>query len=116
MDRALKLLQKGFASSSSKTPEFKHFARIFKNEVTKAMLPWKVKITKFLTGHFYVSGFIRDERDNCYYFSISDVRFFHEPRILFRIAKDENDYTGGRNHYLNYSDVGIGETPCPNFY
>ena len=101
MKKCTVLLNKGFESSCFKTPEFKSFARTFKNEFKNALSDIG-KITDFNVGHFYISGFFRDKDNNCFYFSISDVRYFPDFRILIRRADNEKDYTGGRNCYIGY--------------
>jgi hypothetical protein len=54
----------------------------------------------------YVSGFIR-KNGKFIYISISDSAIFKSWRmgeILYRTAKDENDYTGGSNNYFRLGD------------
>lgn len=102
MKRILALLNKGFESSSSKTPEFKSFAKIFKNELVKELAKVHAKLTDYSTGHFYVFGFFRLQDGECYYFSLPDVRSWREGNgyfgtLLVRTAKGEKDYTGGQN-------------------
>lgn len=105
MERIIKLLDQGFVSSTKTTAEFKSFARKFKNDFQKQLDKIDAKITFYNTGHFYVSGFFRfNESGTCYYFSISDVRFFNDKKLLYRTAKDEKDFTGGMNQYVNLSD------------
>lgn len=108
MEKSLNLFNKPFESSCSKTPQFKQFARVFRNDIKRAI---PGKLLSFNTGHFYCSGFFEDNRGQVYYFSISDVRFFREPKILIRKAKHEKDYTGETNHYYNWLDFGK-ELPC----
>ena len=84
-----------------KSPSFKSFARKFKNDFVKELAKVNCKITGFNTGHYYISGFFRDQDDNCFYFSISDVRHFGFGKMLYRTAKDENDFTGGHNQYFD---------------
>jgi len=90
-----------FESSSRKTPQFKTFARIMRNDMKKALKGSGIELHEYSTGHFYVSGFLK--KDNKFvYFSISDVRFFPGDRILIRTAKNEKDYNGGTNHQTGY--------------
>lgn len=99
MNKTLKLLEHGFESSSGVTPEWKAFTFVMRGELLKELNAVGAKDFKLSRGHFYVSGFFRID-DQWYYFSISDVRYFPERRILIRTAKYNKDYTGGRNEYI----------------
>jgi hypothetical protein len=83
---------------------FKSFARKFKNDLAKELIKKNCTITAFSTGHYYVSGFFRNADGLCFYFSISDVRYFGFGQMLYRTARDEKDYTGGRNRYVDIND------------
>jgi hypothetical protein len=117
MKKTRQLLEGGFESSSTKTPEFKAFAKVFKKEFTQELKTINCTNIKFSVGHFYISGFFTDETtQQAYYFSIPDVRelsygIFHNPNssmnmLLYRTAKDYKDYTGGMNRYARI-EVGI---------
>lgn len=80
---------------------FKSFGTKFKNSFQKELDKMGAKITAFNKGHYYLSGFFRTKDDECYYFSISDVRYFDFGKMLYRTAKDEKDFTGGSNQYVN---------------
>lgn len=97
MKQTLRLLKAGFESSSSKTPEFMTFTKVFKKEFTSELKNIGATNIKFNVGHFYISGFFTV---NCqaYYFSISDVRS-SSFELLYRTVKDYKDYTGGQNRY-----------------
>lgn len=102
-----------FQTGSYKTPEFKTFARKFKNAIQE-QLGSGDEIVSFNTGHFDCSGFIRrianlGRSEKYIYFSISDVRFFRNEwigSILVRTAKGPQDYTGGRNQYTDLKNFG----------
>ena len=111
MKRIAQIIARGITDYGGTTsPEFKSFATKFKNDLKKEVESIGGTVTKCNPGHYYVSGFIRTKENQCYYFSISDVRHFKTYQILFRTAKDEKDFSGGHNQYLNMnSDVSIGE-------
>ena len=108
MKETIKLLEAGFESSSSKTPEFKHFARVFKKEFTIELKSIGATDIIFSVGHFYISGFFT-MNEQAYYFSIPDVRgldycLANNPescmcQLLYRTATDYKDYRGGQNRY-----------------
>jgi len=100
MKETVKLLEAGFESSSSKTPEFKHFARVFKKEFTTELKSVGATNIIFSVGHFYISGFFTMNKQT-YYFKTPDVRGFDNNRykLLYRTAKDYKDYRGGHNRY-----------------
>ena len=58
----------------------------------------------FSIGHYYISGFFT-VGEQAYYFSISDVRYFPEEKMLVRTAKHYKDFTGGANNYIK---IGVG--------
>ena len=110
MERIKKLLQKGFQTSSGKTPEFKSFARLFKNDWTKELATVGATLEAFNVGHFYLSGFFTLQ-GQLFYFSISDVRMYQEHghwgSILIRTAKNLKDYSGGTNTYTDGIGTGV---------
>ena len=102
MKESIKLLENGFESSSSKTPEFKYFARIFKKEFTSELKSIAATDIVFSIGHFYISGFFTIGTQ-AYYFSIPDVRGsnYRMPQLMYRTAESYKDYTGGVNRYTD---------------
>jgi len=100
MKQTVKLLEQGFESSSGKTPEFKHFARVFKKEFTTELKSIAATDIVFSVGHFYISGFFTINGQP-YYFSIPDVRGseYRLPQLMYRTAEHYKDYTGGQNRY-----------------
>ena len=109
MKKTLALLMNGFESSSTKTPEFKSFCRVFKSEFTKELQSIGATDIVFSYGHFYISGFFTIGGEK-WYFSLSDVRDMddclkHNPdscicKLMYREVKDYKDYTGGQNRYV----------------
>ena len=104
MKKSLKLIQAGFESSSETTEEFKKFFKVFKKEMTEILNKFSATNIEFTRGHFYVSGFF-DVGDNSYYFSISDVRYFPDERVLVRTAKHHKDYSGWYNRYCTLDNL-----------
>jgi len=108
MKQTVRLLEQGFESSSSKTPQFKAFARVFKKEFTCELKSIGATDIVFSVGHFYISGFFTVD-GQVYYFSIPDVRgmdycLANNPdstmcQLLYRTATDYKDFTGGQNRY-----------------
>lgn len=108
------MLQRGFESSSSVTPEFAEFFRTFKTEFSKELLLQGATEIQFSRGHFYVSGFCTINKQ-AWYFSICDVRGMNQflnqscmGKLLYRTATSYNDYTGGQNRYATIR-TGMGE-------
>ena len=93
-----------FESSCEQTPEFKSFARKFKNDFENELTAHGFELTKYRVGHFEVSGFFKNVNGDFFYFSCMDVRTSKEPRLLVRTAKNEKDYTGGQNCWLEIKD------------
>lgn len=97
-----------FASSSSTTSEFREFEKDF-IEGVKKQVGNEFKLYGFGGSHFYVSGFLKNKKTGkIVYISVSDVRFFPNgwyEDVLIRTAKDEKDYTGGRNNSCNFYEI-----------
>jgi hypothetical protein len=89
-------ITEGFESSSGKTPEFKSFVRLFKNEFKKYLQGLGATNIEIGAGHFYLSGFF-DIGDQVWYFSTPDVRYLISSSMLVRTAKHHKDWTGGLN-------------------
>ena len=114
MKKSIKLLQEGFESSSSPTPEFGQFARTFKSEFTKELKSQGATHIVFSRGHFYLTGFCTIN-NQIWYFSLPDVRGMEHclnqscmGKLMYRTAKDYKDYTGGQNRYATIRE-GMGE-------
>ena len=57
MNKSIRLLKRGFQSSSQTTQEFLNFVRTFRSEFTKELLSIGATDIQIGKGHFYVSGF-----------------------------------------------------------
>lgn len=109
MKRTVALLERGFQSSTGKTPEFLEFVKVFKKEFNDELKSIGVKDVKYNVGHFYISGFFTNTDGQIVYFSLPDVRGFVHGfvnnsnscmnQLLYRKAKSYSDYTGGQNRY-----------------
>jgi len=109
MKQSVKLIEGGFQSSSGKTPEFLSFVKVFKKEFTSELQSVGATNIVFNVGHFYISGFFTLD-GQAYYFSLPDVRdlghsMLYYPdncmsKLMYRTAKDYNDYTGGMNRFV----------------
>lgn len=99
-----KWLNVEFESSTTKTEQFKTFAREYKACIKK-LTSNQFELVGFSVGHFYISGFLKNkDNDKLVYFSCSDVRFFvngwHD-FMLIRTAEHDKDWTGGNNHNVS---------------
>jgi len=120
MKKTVELLEKGFESSCSLTPEFAEFFKVFKKEFKKEMETVGAKDFVFHRGHFYVSGFFTIGTQ-AWYFSLSDVRdmdyiLAYNPdscmaKLLYREVKDYKDFTGGQNRYAKI-ETGMADKMC----
>lgn len=102
-----------FESSIDETKEFKSFSTKFKNVIKSILEETNPNfiLDSFNIGHFYVSGFIKNQDNNKFvYFSISDVRcgnVRHDVlnKILVRTAENNKDFTGGANCYTELENL-----------
>ena len=94
-----------FSSGLKTGPDFEEFAKDFKRSII-GRLPTNAKLVKWHTGHYRLSGFVQSG-EKFVYFSIPDVRYSPNGwynSILVRVAKSEDDYTGGTNHFISLKD------------
>jgi hypothetical protein len=106
MNKALFATKQHFESSSSKTPEYLAWHRLFKKEFTlllKNLGAIKIEIGK--PNHFDMSGFFQMGTGQIWYFSISDIRWSKDS-MLIRAAESFKDYKGGYNQYIALSVGG----------
>lgn len=65
---------------------------------------------KFNKNHYEFSAVLKDrERDVFVYINIADVRFFKNQwydRVLYRTMKHDTDWSGGRNNFTNWENIG----------
>ena len=102
MNKIIKWKDYKFVSSSMKTKEFTSFAKDYKQFI-KDILPNGSELVSYNIGHFYISGFIKNN-DKFVYFTTSDVRFNVNEwlnNILIRTAKNDKDFTGGSNCFTS---------------
>jgi len=102
-DKVLYLLNQNFESSSSRTPQYLQFHRIFKKEFKEILRPLCSEIEISKPNHFDISGFFKLNDERIFYFSISDLRWSKD-KMLIRTAKDFKDYSGGSNGFLNLNE------------
>ena len=102
MPEAITLLKEDFESSATETKQFSCFARTFRREFHAVLKEIGCENLQISKGHFDIYGFFT-YKQQIYYFSISDVRWFKE-HLMIRTATDYKDYTGGTNNEipLNY--------------
>lgn len=110
MKKSIQLLDQGFESSSTKTPEFKAFASQFKKDLNNQLKLVGAQIVAYHVGHFDVSGFFKTQEDKLYYFSFGDVRGMKYNRtnqysLMYRTAKHLKDWTGGGNQWITFNGL-----------
>lgn len=102
MKKTLEMLKQEFESSSGKTPQFMGFVRLFKKEFKEFLKTYGCNDVEINIGHFYLYGFFKHQ-EQLWYFNIGDVRW--QKDMFIRTAKDNKDFTGGRNRFLNMDNV-----------
>ena len=97
MKKAIEATNQEFESSSTRTPQYLAWHKLFKREFVKFLTQkgmMEVQINK--PNHFDMSGFFLAKNGQLWYFSISDLRCSKDS-MLIRTAKHPKDYTGGSN-------------------
>ena len=87
----------------------KDFVRVFKNMMKSELSKVGAVDLTIDVNHYCLSGFFTIKSSGqVYYFSLSDVRYFHTPELLIRRAKDYKDFKGEQNHYIKiYTDMFV---------
>lgn len=99
MEKALSLLQQEFESSSTRTPQYLAYHKLFKREFTKLLVKIgcsEIRVSK--PNHFDITGFFLYE-GQWWYFSLGDLRWGKD-QMLIRTATHSRDFTGGLNQYI----------------
>jgi len=87
MLKFIKLLKTtNFESGTKNNPQFNSFYRSFMADMKRA-LDGYVNDFEMHKGHFYAYGFFKTNYGETYYFSISDVRFFPNEKMLVRTTE-----------------------------
>lgn len=85
--------------------DFKEFFRKEKRRIGDALKALGCSNLEMNYGFYYFSGFFDSPSGQTYYFSCSDVRHFGYDQILYRTARDRNDFSGGSNQYVGTKDL-----------
>lgn len=105
MNKAIRATQQHFKSSSSRTPDYLAWHRLFKQEFTKFLTTKGASnIVIGKPNHFDMSGFFT-LGNTIWYFRIEDVRWSKD-LMLLRTTKHYKDYTGGMNQYVSMMTDG----------
>lgn len=98
-----------FVSSTTKTPEFKQFARDFRSYLKKQLKQYhNLDLESFNVGHFDINAMIFDVETQKYvYINTCDVRNTGNwyKNMLYRTAKHNKDWSGGGNHYSSLNEL-----------
>ena len=99
-----------FESSSFETPVFAKFASSFRRALRKDVKESPFEVVRLSKGHFEMSGFLRHKETGKFiYLSLPDVRWAiggtWYDHVLYRLAKDDRDFTGGLNNFAPLSKL-----------
>lgn len=102
-----KWINYNFSSGSIAGDDYLQFQKDCLNDLKKMATKAGLKIHKFNKGHYYFSAVLTDG-EKFIYISHPDVRGFGEMKdeILVRTMAHAEDWTGGRNNWVKWSDVG----------
>lgn len=86
-----------------------HFQQDMREDLVSQCKKYGIELRKFSGNHYCFSAILYSpDKDKFAYLSIPDVRYFPlqwRDKVLYRIMKDERDYTGGTNLYSSWDDV-----------
>jgi hypothetical protein len=99
------IIRQRYESSSSVTWQYTESKKKFVKILNKYF--GKENVIVKSCPHFEFSGFIK--RNNKYvYFATGDLRWMSS--MLVRTAKDDRDFTGGRNYQIDYNSEDFDGT------
>jgi hypothetical protein len=95
-----------YPNISKIAPDFNSYANNLKTKIKEHIKNTGIELVSFEKNYYYVSGFLK-KNNEFVYFSTSDYRnIFENDKILIRTAKNEKDFTGGRNNFTSINDFG----------
>ena len=106
-----KYLDYQFSTGCETGEDYKIFERKYINYIKSMCKEYGWTFVKALKNHYEFSAFVKNNKEQYVYISISDVRYFTNEwfgHILIRSAKDENDYRGGPNRYCGLPTLPVG--------
>lgn len=98
-----------FSTGTTTGEDYLSFQKDARSDLNKMAKEEGMKIHNFNRNHYCFSAILETQDGKYVYVSISDVRFFPNEfleHVLIRTMKNEKDYTGGRNNYCLWSDIG----------
>ena len=105
-----KYLNYEFSTGCYTGDDYKTFQRKYINYLKSIAKENGWELVKVGKNHYQFSAFF-NYKDKYVYFSISDVRFWHNDwynHILIRTAKHDRDYHGGNNYYTTLPTLNFG--------
>ena len=110
LEELKKYLNYEFSTGCYTGEDYKIFERKYINYIKSICKEYGWGFVRALKGHYEFSAFIKNNKEQYIYISISDVRFFKNEwfgHILIRTAKNEKDYTGGQNRYCGLPTLPV---------
>lgn len=99
-----------FSSGSTTGEDYKQFQRVMLADLKRQVKASSLELHFFQKSHYNFSAVLRNpENDTFIYISILDVRSGQDRwvnHVLYRNMKHNEDWTGGRNHYCNWEEIG----------
>ena len=91
------------------SPSAKVFVSDFRRALKRSLAGTDIEIVSIKSGHYDFSGFVK-KGDKYIYLSFSIPRhgmiIAFSQRILYRAAKNAQDFRGGNNHFCSLGDIG----------
>lgn len=94
-----------FSTGSVAGEDYLKFQSDSKDDLEKMANENGLTLHDFSKNHYCFSAVLTDG-EKFVYISQSDVRWSNIDKILIRSMAHEKDYTGGRNQYCNWENVG----------
>lgn len=106
-----KWLNHTFSSGTDPLPDYVEFQRKMRFDLKRIAKNNNLELHSFNKNHYEFSAVLKDiHEDKFIYVSISDVRYWKNEwynNVLIRTMEHDKDWTGGRNHYCKWEEIGM---------
>lgn len=95
-----------FSTGSYAGKDYLEFQKDCRSDLKKMAKENDMELVSFNKNHYCFSAVLKDDEDRYVYVSQSDVRFFMKDEVLVRSMEHEKDWSGGRNTFCTWGEVG----------
>lgn len=99
-----------FSSEISTRTDYKQFQRTMRTDLQRQAKAVNFELYSFHPNYYQFTAVLKNSENKRFvYICIPDVRFGQDEwsnRVLYRTMEHPTDWTGGRNHFGNWENIG----------